>query len=353
MIVNKRKKIVINGRFLSQRITGVQRYAREILKELDKKVDNFDIELLVPKNSFDIPKYHNITIKKIGIFTGHLWEQIELGLYVFVNKYELINFCNTAPIICPGIITIHDVKFKVYPWFFTQKFVLWYNILFKNIINNSKKILTVSEFSKEEIVKYYDVNPNKINVIYPACDHIDNIIYNDGIIEKLGLKKYNYYFIISSNEPNKNLKWVIEEARVNENDSFIIAGATENKVFARIDKNDIPKNVILIGHISDGEMKSLEKYCKAFLFPTIYEGFGLPPLEALASGCKNIIVSDSEIMHEVYEDIPYYIDNEKYDYDLNKFSSKKLDIKKILDKYSWENSAILLLNLIKEYNNRL
>ncbi|MGL5051470.1 MAG: hypothetical protein ACRC6E_12715, partial [Fusobacteriaceae bacterium] len=136
---------IINGRFLTQNITGVQRFAHEIIRELDKIVKLGEYKILAPKNIiYKDLKYENIEIEICGNMKGHLWEQIELPYYVKKHKGELLNLCNTAPIINPGIVAIHDIQTKVHPEFFSKKFALWYNVLNRFNIRNAKKIITVS-----------------------------------------------------------------------------------------------------------------------------------------------------------------------------------------------------------------
>lgn len=343
-------KIIVNGKFLSQRVTGVQRYAREILTELDKLCYGIEIEMAIPADVMDLPVYQNIKIKKVGKFKGNLWEQLSFPKYVRKQKGVSLNLCNSAPLIGKKIVTIHDMKIKAHPEFFSKKFLLWYNFLFKNITKKSLAIITVSNFSKDEIIKYYNVNFEKITVVYNAWQHFNSINYDEKILLKYGLSKYGYYFSMSSLEPNKNLSWIIETAKKNPTCNFVIAGGLNKKVFA--EKNILlPKNVMLVGYISDSEAKTLMRDCKAFLFPTLYEGFGIPPLEAMAAGCKSVIVSDSNVMHELFEDSVVYID--PYDYSvnlerlINEKELNKLNIEDILNKFSWSTSAVKLLNKLK------
>ncbi|MGL5312044.1 MAG: glycosyltransferase, partial [Peptostreptococcaceae bacterium] len=176
--------IVINGRFLTQNITGVQRFAHEIIRELDNIVKPGEYKILAPKNIiYKDLDYKNIKIEICGNLKGHLWEQIELPYYVKKNKAELINLCNTAPILNPNIVAIHDIQTKVHPEFFSKKFALWYNLMNKFNIKNSKKIITVSNFSKSEIVKYYGVSEDKITVIYNGWEHMDRIQKDDTILD--------------------------------------------------------------------------------------------------------------------------------------------------------------------------
>ena len=150
-------KIIINGRFLTQKITGVQRYAREIITALDKIVEKNKVEIVVPPETKELPDYENIKIVKVGIFHNRMWEHISFPLYVMKCGGIALNLCNVAPLLNPGIVCIHDVKIKAHPEFFSTKFLIWYKLLFFNAIKRAKFIITVSEFSKNEIMKYYHV----------------------------------------------------------------------------------------------------------------------------------------------------------------------------------------------------
>ena len=340
-------KIIINGRFLTQRITGVQRYAREILAELDKIIAPNEAELAISAKTSEIPEYNNIKVVKTGIFENLLWEHISFPLYVAKNNGIALNLCNTAPIFSTGIVCIHDVKIKVRPCDFSKKFLMWYRLLFANECKNAYKIITVSEFSKKEIIKYYKVAPEKITVISNAWQHYERIEYDEKTLEKYKLRKKQYFFAIGSLEPNKNLKWIAQIAVKNPEESFVVAGSINNEIFSNGLGFNCPDNINLLGYICDEEAKTLMRDCKAFLFPSFYEGFGIPPLEAMSVGCKSIIVSDTEIMHEIFSDNVNYIDPLNFDYDIQCLTKNISSSQKILDKYSWKKSAMTLYNLIR------
>ncbi len=337
--------IIINGRFLVHRVTGVERYARELLAELDKIIEPGKVILAVPPEIKDAPNYRNIQIKKVGKLHNRMWEHISLPLYVRKRGISL-NLCNVAPLIDPGIVCIHDMKIKARPKDFSKAFLLWYNLLFFNECRRAKKIITVSEFSKREIIKYYHVDPQKIIIIPNAWQHFEDVECVDGTAQKYGLSKGEFYFSVCSIEPNKNLKWIIETAKKNPYILFAVAGTTNAAVFSKELKTGIPSNMKLLGYITDAEVKTLMRECKAFLFPSFYEGFGIPPLEALSAGCKQIYVSDIEAMHEIFGDDVSYIDPNVPEIP----PSKQGDHKGVLNYYSWlDNSAPILLDLINEY----
>lgn len=340
-------KIIVNGRFLTQRVTGVQRFAREILQELDRLCEDLDIEIAVPRSAVELPNYVNIKVVTIGKRHGTIWEQTSLVNYARKQKGITLNLCNSAPLFGKKIVTIHDVKIKAHPEYFSKKFLVWYSILFRNITKKAQKIITVSEFSKKEIIKYYKVNPDKISVIYNGWQHFEKIGFDEGALEKYGLNKSEFYFSMSSIEPNKNIRWIVNTAQNNSNEIFAVAGGINKSVFVE-KKISLPGNVKILGYITDEEAKTLMRDCKAFLFPSIYEGFGIPPLEALSAGTKSIIVSDTEVMHEIFGMSAIYINNSIYDLHLNDLIGQKSNIENLLSVYSWGRSGYLLYSVLSE-----
>lgn len=340
------KKIIVNGRFLLHRTTGVERYAREILNELDRIVAPGELEMAVPPGTVEIPDYVNIKIIRVGRFNNRAWEHISFPLYVKKKKGISLNLCNVAPLVAPGIVCIHDTKIKAVPQFYSRIFLVWYNLLFLNEVRRAKVIITVSDFSKSEIIKFFHISPDKIEVVPNAWQHFARIQYDKSALEKYSLCKDNYYFVLGSVEPNKNFRWVAEVAKRNPDQIFAVSGSVNEKVFSDGLGFKCPSNMRFLGYVSDEEAKMLMRDCKAFLFPTIYEGFGLPPLEALCAGARRIVVSDTEVMHEIFGDAVEYIDPFSYEYRLEIKGEKIID-ENILDKYSWKKSAERLYGILK------
>lgn len=342
------KKIIINGRFLIHRVTGVERYAREILAELDTIVAPGEVILAIPPEIKEPPIYHNIKVIKVGTMHNRMWEHISFPWYVHKKNGISLNLCNVAPLIDPGIVCIHDMKVKAHPEYFSWKFRMWYELLLKNETKRAKKIITVSEFSKSEIMKYYKVASNKIVVIPNAWQHYERIGFNKNALKKYNLEKEKYYFAMGSMEPNKNFEWIAKTALLNPTENFAVAGSINKKIFAEGLGFECPDNMHLLGYVTDEEAKTLMKECKAFVFPSFYEGFGIPPLEAISAGAKQIVVSDIPVMHEVFEDSAKYIDPRKpiiltEDYVKNNIENHD----KVVKKYSWRTSAQKLCNLLR------
>lgn len=347
-------KYVIDGLFLVQKLTGIQRYAKEICEELDKLIKKDEVEILIPSYSETVPAYQNIRIVKYGERKGRMWEQIDLMNYLKKTKSQGVFLTNELPLLYPkGIACIHDISYKVNPSFFKdgnkRLSRLWHCINYSAIVRHCKKMLTVSEFSKSEICRVYDVDGDRIRIASPSWQHMNDIHEDCSIIDNnKALKNKDFYFSMSTLALNKNFRWVLSAAKQNPGKEFAIAGGGKLADLARsIGYEDLP-NIHFLGYVSDEEAKALMHNCKAFLFPTLYEGFGLPPLEAIASGCKSIIVSDTPCMHEVYGDYAVYINPNKYDgIHMDELEADK-NVADLLKKYSWAKSATVLYQLIKE-----
>lgn len=353
-------KIVINGKdFLKENKRGVQRYTIEIICALDKYLEDIDVEVLVPYKNKDIPKFKNIKIKEYGSwlpFKG--WQYIAYQYYIWKNNALDISLsADVAPLFNPGIIAIHDMRFnrnknkvKGIKNFLKHRYKLYTSYL---VAKNSKHIITVSEFQKKEIEKYYRIDSSKISVIYNAWEHLKNIKIDDNKLNE----KYNniidkdFYFFLGGKEENKNLKWIVKVAQKNKDKLFVMAGPEADSFNSKDDSIDINKvkNIKSIGYISDEEIGFFMKNCKAFIFPSIYEGFGIPPLEALYFGAK-VLCSNSSCLPEIYEDCVAYFDPYDYGVNLDKLLNEKVSSsKKILEKYSWSKSARYLLKIINKY----
>lgn len=166
-------RLVVNARFLTQHMTGVQRYAVEICLEL-KRMKGNDIVFVSPCDIVQKKYAEILNVQIIGHHKGHLWEQVDLP--IFLKKQGcplLLNLCNTAPLFYRNkIVTVHDVAFMAYPQTFSKSFLYFYKFMIPRIMRTARKVITVSEFSKNEIVKYYGIEKSKIAVVYSAVSDI-------------------------------------------------------------------------------------------------------------------------------------------------------------------------------------
>ena len=348
------KTILINGYFLCRRLTGIERFAFEITKRLDSLSLPSKISIIIPGDCDNIPKYKNLNIIKYKKKIPHiLWQLLTLQFFLLTHrKYTILDFGNTCLPFFPGIIFLHDIYCEFFPEDFTgfrDKIVRLYNRWqYRLIAKKAKKIITVSDFSKNQIAQSFNVNPEKINVIYSSWNHFTNIKADYSVFNDLPALLKPFYFSLGSLSKRKNIKWIVEYASKHLNDIFAISGDAITTASAADFTSQKPENVIFLGYLDDQKIKALMEKCKAFILPSYYEGFGLPPLEALSCGAK-IIVSNIASLPEIYGNTAHYIDPFNTNIDLDELSNQPVDPPdEILKKYSYDTSAQQVYSIIKE-----
>ncbi|MFA5792088.1 MAG: glycosyltransferase family 1 protein [Candidatus Paceibacterota bacterium] len=349
----------VNANFLTKRVTGLERYALE----LSLAIQNYQNELtfLSPRREFPNSHYDlsKLKISKIGYSKNYGWEQIELPVFLRRNKSPLlINLTNTAPVIYRNQITvIHDLAFLHNPDWYSKKAAMFFKWLVKRSVLASKHIITVSNFSKSEIQKYYDIAEDKISVVHEAIPSKFLDLRGNDFPNRWG----DYLLTVSSLEPRKNLINLIKAfSKLNlKGLKLLIVGVANRIVFQEPSFNelDLSKNIEFLGYVDDETLIGLYKNAKLFAYISHYEGFGLPPLEALVSGCP-VLVSNTDCLREVLVDKVEYCNP----YDVNDIADKIKELintlkrltaeetRELLTKYNREKCAESFLNVISRFS---
>lgn len=286
----------------------MQRYGLELLRALDMllercREDNYSIKVLIPRNARNTPQYKHLCIHRVGSFIGRIWEQLELPLYC--RGKLLFTPCGGPPRFHrKNVVTIHDAAVFAAPDGYSTGFRNWYRYLYKATAKRALHVLTVSEFSKSELVRFCGINAGNITVIYLGCDHSRECAADPFILRKNGLSDKRYVFAVSSHNPNKNFHGIVAaiERLSTGNLEVAIAGGKNRNVFGDVVK--IPDKVKELGYVSDSELRALYENAACFVFPSFYEGFGLPPLEALSLGCP-VVVSNRASLPELFEKVAF------------------------------------------------
>jgi glycosyltransferase involved in cell wall biosynthesis len=168
-------------------------------------------------------------------------------------------------------------------------------------------------------MKFCKYNEKKVEVNLSGANDFSVKKNNISILDKFNLTSRKYLFAVGSMNPNKNFRALLEAIKLlNLGDcKFVISGGINSKIFQSQAIEDIPKSVIFTGYVSDDELNSLYANALCFVFPSIYEGFGFPPLEAMSVGCP-VIVSNAASLPEVCSDAALYCNP----YDVSDIASK-------------------------------
>lgn len=343
----------VDGSFFAQRISGIQRYSIELLAALDRIVPPGLVEIVTPQG-VKTPAYTNIKVVPFGTHKSGVWQQLDYPKYLKQRGAKGLATCNVIPLFgFRGIAVVHDVCYRARRDFYTDPrgrlSAAWHCLQYRRIAQKAQRIITVSEFSKSEIHKYYGVSLEKMDVVYNAWQQMERIAPDDAIFAAHPeLKPGTYYFSMANLLKNKNFPWVLRAAKAKPDAVFAIAGGGSLAAEAeRLGLADLP-NVVYLGYVSDGEAKALMAHCKAFLFPTLYEGFGIPPLEAAACGAPAILVSDAPCMREVYGPSAAYIDLQSNPGNVDDITPAQAPTADLLPRYSWDKSAEKLLEILTE-----
>jgi glycosyltransferase involved in cell wall biosynthesis len=307
-------RIAFNGRFLSQTVTGVQRYAIELVKAIDTLIgqgviekSKYSFSLLVPKKIRQGLPLKNIPVRQVGVLGGHLWEQFELP--VFASDALIVNLCNTGPVMRRHqVVTMHDASVFAFPGEYSFAFRAWYKALLPALGFMSKRIISVSQFSKEELARFCGISEQKMRAIYHGKEHILSAPADYEVISRNHLREYRYILAVGGMSPNKNVASITAAIRLldRENCRLVVAGHTNRKIFSGCPPSP-GKNAAVLGYVTDGQLRALYEKAACLVYPSFYEGFGFPPVEAMACGCP-VVVSDIAPLKEICSDAVLYCD---------------------------------------------
>lgn len=349
--------VLIDGDFLANKITGLERAGCELLLAMDKLLtstdagDNTSIELAVPENSPAESSEFIHSLKRIKPYLYRKTDQPLKNHYVWMLKHAVSRNQTIVSLVKPmtlkrgSVIKIADVRYmeknREGKYWDNKRFRFKASLATRIGIHNAKYVVTVSNHSKSRIMHHFGVPDEKIKVIGEAWQHFERVQEDVSIFERYPqLKCKNYYFTVGTLAPHKNHNWIKDAAQYNRDCIFVICGGIEPVLCKQGRSDSSGDNLIFTGRLNDGEMKALMRQAKAFLFPSFYEGFGMPPMEAMSVG-TDCIVSDIPVHREIYGDSVYYIDPYDAHVDLNRILDGNLKVSRneILSKYSWEKTA--------------
>jgi glycosyltransferase involved in cell wall biosynthesis len=298
--------IAINGRFLTQRTVGVQRFAFEVVKAIDALMENGEyrtlegrIEILAPPSARDLPLRH-IPVRRCGFTSGYFWEQVEFPIHA--GGRLLLNLCMLGPVaVRRQIVVVHDATVRAQPGNFTARFRAAYNFLIPRLCRRAYCAVTVSEFSRREIGKWFGVDVTRMPICFEGGEHIAAVAADESIIDRLELRGRKYFLSVGAGK-NKNVDTITAAfVAAKLTDTFVVlTGYRQNCVNGSY-RDVLADGMRDVGYVSDAELRALYEHALALVCPSRYEGFGLPPIEAMGCGCP-VIMSNQPAMIEVCGD---------------------------------------------------
>jgi glycosyltransferase involved in cell wall biosynthesis len=305
--------IFINGKFTAQRTTGVQRLASGLVDALDAALvakPTKDHWVLICPHGATLPALKRIEVRttKLGRVNLHFWEQCILPMMTFGSL--LLNLAGPAPLLKrKQVCMIADAAVFDQPQAYTQAFAAWYRFLFKRITRSALLVLTISAFSRRRLAERLSVEPTRFNVVHCGATHLQVLDPDEAVNLQLGLQNVRYLLSVGSANPTKNLPALIRAFRAMSRTDLrlVLVGGTNADVFAKDARPADNDDIVRTGPINDRQLKALYMNAVAFIFPSVYEGFGLPPLEAMSCGCP-VVASNAASIPEVCADAAIYFD---------------------------------------------
>ncbi|TDX59260.1 glycosyltransferase family 4 protein [Orenia marismortui] len=360
--------------------TGVGWYTQNIIENLadnELEFEGYAFNFLGRNNIHKSISTLNFDVKINKILPYSLyrriWSYLPIPYNHLVNSqadiFHFFNYILPPKIRGKVIVTVYDMVYKLFPETMTKKNYRWLEKGLQRSINRADKIITISKSAKKDIMKYLAIDEEKIEIIYPGIDHeLYSSELKVGKVKELR-EKYNipknFILYLGTLEPRKNIGRIIDayakyQQQAKDDISLVLAGKKGwmyQEIFDKVKEHSLEDKVVFTGYVNEIDKPAIYKMSKLFIFPSLYEGFGMPVLEAMASATP-VITSNISSLPEVVGDAALLVDP----YDISDISSvikriledKKLQLRMIEQglkqsaKFSWQKSAEKLLTVYKE-----
>ncbi|MFQ5611323.1 MAG: glycosyltransferase family 4 protein [Anaerolineae bacterium] len=309
-------RIGIDARLVYYSKAGIGQYIMRLVEALaDLHPADVDFLLLQSrKDRTNLVTNHQFSRTSLWTPSHHRLEQQALRVEISPLRLDLLHSPDFIPLFrrnCASVITVHDLAFLLYPHFLTREAARYYSQI-DQAVRSTDHIIAVSEATRQDIIKQLGVPEDKITVIHeaphPLHHQIDDDLARNYVSEHFGIDT-DYIFFVSTIEPRKNLPGLLHAYRrlrdsYKRKELLVLAGSPgwlTDEVFATVDKLNLEEHVIFLGRVPTETLLHLYNAARLLVHPSFYEGFGLPPLEAMTCGTPTI-VSNISAMPEVVGD---------------------------------------------------
>ncbi|MFA5124313.1 MAG: glycosyltransferase family 1 protein [Patescibacteria group bacterium] len=319
-------KILIDARLYGTKHAGIGRYTQELIKNLEVTDTHNQYVILLQQQNYDEYQPQNPNFKKYraDFRVYGLFEQILLPFLIYSHQPDLVHFTHfNVPLFFFGryVVTIHDLIVSHYPssrattlnpWLYKFKLAM-YRLVISRAAKRARKIIAVSRYTKDDIARLLEIRPEKISVVYEGTD-LPRLspVSCPLLFERLGIKQ-DFLLYVGSAYPHKNLEKLIEAFEIilrQQPDWQLVLAGKESFFYQRLGegiKEELKNKIILPGYLTDEELVCLYSNARLYAFPSLMEGFGLPPLEAQSYGLP-VVSSNASCLPEVLDDSAAYFD---------------------------------------------
>ncbi len=361
---------------LANNLTGVGIYTYEVLKnllEIDQK-NQYKLFFNSARSSDqtkieELKKFPNVKIYKFNYpnkllnlaITFFNWPKLDkmvggCDLFWFPN----LNFWSISKN-CKSIITVHDLSFKKIPWAYSKKMSFWHKVVKPGQkLKSADKIIAVSNSTKKDLVEVYGIPENKVSVIYSGVN-VGRGTRDEGLIKEKYSLPHKFILYLGTLEPRKNVEGIISafEQITDSGYSLVIGGGKGwlyRKIYKKASRSSAKDKIKFIDYVDPADRSALYQLADLFIWPSFYEGFGFPPLEAMSVGCP-VITSTNSSLPEVVGDAAILVDP----YNVKEITSAMNQI--LIDdqlrqnlinksyqqvkKFDWQNTAKEILNIFE------
>ena len=351
--------------FLKQR-TGIEEYSYQVIKHLREKFSDDQVIVYLRAGQeidFSLPK--NWKVRRINF--PFFWTQIGLSLELLLHPVDVLFVpAHTIPCYHPKntIVTVHGLEYEIMPEAYSSWERMYMRFSIKNSCRWAKKIISVSRNTRQDLMSLYDISEEKINIVYEGYEKKGT---DAGAVVNVDKAEQEPYFLfVGRLEKRKNIERMIasfdmfKDRYRTGHKLFLVGkfGYGEEDIKERIAGSKYKKDIVVLGFVSEQKKWQLFDAASVFLFPTLYEGFGIPVLEAQSRGVP-VITSNVSSLPEIANLSTILVDPKEPEFIAEAMRSLTIDGEKTrkelvlkgyenVKRFSWENCADLIAKILTE-----